>query len=189
MIMTSLHHLEDIIVYSKKLPTSKYYINFNQILELLNDCNNFRTMISRSTLVFINKELILIEYDYEIVKQLASKKISDRKRANCKIDTFIIKSAFTIFPMLNYLSSLDTFLVVPIDKIPNEFHEVVSDVMTNENCFSCNRPASFCFIIAGNNEKWYCGYCAAYIAISYNKNEIEIVRNNLETLSINKCQS
>lgn len=91
--------------------------------------------------------------------------------------------------MLNYLSSLDTFLVVPVDKTPNDFHEIVSDVMTNENCVSCNRPASFCFILASKNEEWYCGYCAAYIAktlIAQSPNkEIEIIRNNLEALSIN----
>lgn len=87
--------------------------------------------------------------------------------------------------MLNYLSSFDTFLTVPVDKMPNEFHDIVSDVMTNENCVSCNRPASFCFIHTSKNETRYCGYCAAYIAISYNKNEIEIIRNNLEALSIN----
>lgn len=47
------------------------YPDFDQILEVLNDCNNFRTMMSRPTLIFINKELTVIEYDYELVEQLA----------------------------------------------------------------------------------------------------------------------
>ena len=86
--------------------------------------------------------------------------------------------------MLNYLSSLDTSLTVPFDKMPNEFHEIVSDVMSNENCFSCNRPASFCCTCTSVNEKWYCGYCTAYIAKSFNINEIEILRNKLKSLNI-----
>ena len=86
--------------------------------------------------------------------------------------------------MLNYLSSLDSFLVVPSDKMPNEVHDIVSNITTNDRCFSCNRPASYAFILF-NTEKWYCGYCTTYIARSSNENEIEILRNNLESLNIN----
>lgn len=54
--------------------SSVIYPNFDEMVEYLQqgNCNQLRTLISKPTLIFVNKEPILINYDYDLASDLIS---------------------------------------------------------------------------------------------------------------------
>ncbi len=80
--------------------------------------------------------------------------------------------------MLNYLASLNSSIPVSEDNMPSSYCNITNDVTTDDRCFSCSRPVSYCFSNLSGIKKWYCGYCASYIATSEN------ICINLQSLSI-----
>lgn len=86
--------------------------------------------------------------------------------------------------MLNYLASLNPSTEVPSDKMPSSYCDITNDAMTNDKCFSCTRPVSYCFSNLSGIKQWYCGYCASYIATS-RSNPVESIRIDFQSLKIN----
>jgi hypothetical protein len=61
------------------------------------------------------------------------------------------------------LSHLSSSMVVEDCKMIDPYI-IEHNIMTDDQCFSCQRPVSYAFTNLSGIKRWYCGYCAVSIA-------------------------
>lgn len=79
---------------------------------------------------------------------------------------------------MQHLYNLNSSVDVPDNKIIYPY-TIEHNIMTDDKCYSCTRPVSYCFSNLVGVKKWYCGYCATYIVRADPINSLEQSLQNL----------